>query len=121
MRPPRLPQLTTRACRLAEPDNSLRRWTGFLDDLEGQLADQRASLSEENLVLGLPQTAWQPPPELGAMPESLATRVQRLLSEIMDLGEQFADRRRETAGQLRAVGAVPRDDVDTPVYLDSVG
>lgn len=121
MRPPRLPQLTTRACRLAEPDNFLRRWTGFLDGLEGQIVDQRDSLSEENLVLGLPQTSWQPPPDLGAMPESLAPRVQLLLSEIMDLSEQFAHRRRKTAGQLRAVGAVPRDDVGTPVYLDSIG
>lgn len=122
MRPLRLRQPIVRTCTLAESDNnSLRSWNQFLNALEGQLSLQRYSLAERNSVLALPVAAWQPPQDLGALPESLAPRLQRLLDEIAELSEQFAARRRETVGQLRAVGQVPREEASVPVYLDSIG
>jgi len=87
-----------------------QQWERALDALEVALA--RAEATE------LPPLDWQPPQGLGALPESLLGRAQRLHAEQLRALAELERRRRSAEEQLAALRSIPPLRTDAAIYLD---
>ncbi len=94
-------------------------WTDVLDELEADLAADRA-LIEQAIIPSNP-TAWEPPLHLGAIPIELRTRAGRILGELGESSRKLEELRAATGQQLNAVRTIPSPRSDASVYLDVTG
>ena len=106
--------------RLPATESAEAAWSLVLEGLEADLAGLYRYAADSEVLFELP-TGWEAPAAIGPLPESLNERAQAVFGQMQQMSAMLAERRDETARQMRAVDSVPRVETDTSLYLDVVG
>ena len=97
------------------PNPSLEKWEEFLSSLETDLV-RAANMHDGGNVL------WNPPTDLGPLPEELVERVQRLVKAQQIVAKGFVEEQQNVREHLHAISIIPEQNTKTPpIYLDAKG
>jgi hypothetical protein len=95
-------------------------WTAALDDLEMDVAETEARLTDEHRMAETPKAdPWQPPQTLGALPLEFQPRADEILARQLSAAEEIARRLTSTRKQQAVTARIETGErVKRPLYLD---
>jgi hypothetical protein len=95
-------------------------WTAALDELELDVADTEAMLTDEHRMAETPHAnPWVPPQDLGALPLELKPRADEILTRQFAAAEEIARRLTSTRRQQAVTARIETGErVKRPLYLD---
>lgn len=101
--------------RTVSPKSNSEKWEKFLSSLETDLV-RAANMHDGGNVL------WEPPTDLGPLPEELVGRVQRLVKAQQIVTTGFVEEQQSVREHLHAISVIPEQSTKTPpIYLDTKG
>ncbi|MEV6849968.1 hypothetical protein [Actinoplanes sp. NPDC051411] len=95
-------------------------WSAALDELELDVAQVEAMLTDERRYAETPPAdLWRPPTELGALPLELKPRADEILTRQLRAAEEIAKRLTSNRRQFAATSRIETGEaVKRPVYVD---
>lgn len=95
-------------------------WTAALDELEMDVAETEAMLTDGRRMSETPlSNLWQPPQDLGALPLELRPRADEILTRQLAAAEEIARRLTSTRKQQVVTARIETGErVKRPIYLD---
>lgn len=104
---------------VAPADPFRDRWEQALTELELDLAETEAMLNGDHLAV--PASPWQPPADLGPLPEPLRARAQLLVERQAEVAERLSEALVLSRRQARLNESLKASGPRRPVYLDTSG
>ena len=103
-----------------KPENWHGAWASALDDLELDVAEVEAMLTDERRRADTPPAdLWKPPTDLGALPLELKPRADEILTRQLKAAEEIGRRLTANRRQLAATIRIETGEaVKRPVYVD---
>jgi hypothetical protein len=95
-------------------------WSAALDELELDVAQVEAMLTDERRYAETPPAdLWRPPTELGALPLELRPRADEILTRQLKAAQEIAKRLTSNRRQLAVTTRIETGEaVKRPVYVD---
>ena len=95
-------------------------WTAALDELEMDVADTEAMLTDGHRMARTPRAdPWRAPQDLGALPLELKPRADEILTRQLAAAEEIGRRLTATRQQQAVAARIETGEaVNRPVYLD---
>jgi hypothetical protein len=95
-------------------------WIAALDELELDVARTEAMLADEHRLAALPpDSRWQAPTELGALPLELKPRADEILTRQLRVAQEIARRLTSNRQQMAMTSRIETGEaVKRPVYVD---